>query len=455
MKKQKKLVIWKKVVSLMAALALIGSCMACGSKAPQETGEVKEPEAKAEETAPAEGTIELEFWLVGTEEDIHYKALPAVCEAFNDANPGIKVNCVVGGGSEDYHKKISLMADSNTLPDFFELEAGPGEGFLDGGVVTDITDYIQADAEWAAYKCVDGAYDNMLKLQNGKYVGVAVNASAAGWFFNKTMFAAQELEVPNTWDELLAAVKKFQKAGITPIAHGASDLWSVWGYFPMFDQYGIKSMAEDLKNGSTTWADCMVEPFTRIKELADAGAYPENTSAMTYAQALAAFTEGTSPILTTGSWEAGNFAAMEDEVDFRWGFTGMPNTEYEQNVGLKGVDWYVYAGSSLKESDEKLEAGMKFLKYLCSPEANQILLEHNFTFPAYECADVSSINMDDITKILYERLSDDASSVGYAFTYIDVNLENAHRNSISSVISGSITPKEAAQQMDDNYRLLQ
>ena len=38
-----------------------------------------------------------------------------------------------------YHKKISLMADTNSLPDFFELEAAPGEGFMEGGVVTDIT----------------------------------------------------------------------------------------------------------------------------------------------------------------------------------------------------------------------------------------------------------------------------------------------------------------------------
>lgn len=454
MKKMKRLRDRKRIIGLMAAMALLGSCMACGSKMPQETEKTENAEPEAGENNTAQGAIELEFWLVGTEEDIHYKALPAVCEAFNEANPGIKVNCVVGGASDDYHKKISLMADTNSLPDFFELEAAPGEGFMEGGVVTDITDYMQNDSEWSSYKCVDGAYDNMLKLQNGKYVGVAINASAAGWFFNKGMFEEKNLQVPDTWDELLDAVATFQDAGITPIAHGASDLWSVWGYFPMFDQYGIESMAEEIKDGSVTWADCMVGPFARIGELAAAGAYPQNTSAMTYAQALATFTDGTSPILTTGSWEAGNFAAMEDEVDFRWGFTGMPDTEFEQNVGLKGVDWYVYAGSSLKESDEKLEAGMKFLKYLCSPEANQILLEHHFTFPAYECADINSIDMDDITRTLYERLSDDAGSVGYAFTYIDGNLENAHRNSISGVISGSITPEEAARQMDDNYRLL-
>lgn len=449
----KKTAILKRVICVIAILALALTCFACGEKTPSQGDEP----SKSNDEQPNNGeTIELEFWLVGTEEDMHYKAIPAVVDQFNADNPGIKVNVVVGGGENDYNKKIALMADSNSLPDFFELGSVRAEGFLEGGVVTEITDYIDQDSEWSSYKVIEGAYDNMYKNQGGEHkVGVAINSSAAGWFFNKTMFEEQGLEIPQTWDELLTAVKKFKEAGITPIAHGASDLWSIWGYFPMYNQYGITELGADIKGGNKTFSETMIGPYNRVKELADAGAYPQNCSAMTYAQALAMFTEGESPIITTGSWEAPNFAAMEDEVVFGWGFTDMPDTNYEQNVGLKGVDWFVYAGSSLKQSDAKLEAGLKFLKYLCSPEANKILLENGFTFPAYEVADMESIEMDAITKSLYEKISDDTQMVDYASSYVDGNINDAMTNTVSSVISGDITPEEAVQQLDDSLKLLQ
>ena len=86
MKKMKRLRDRKRIIGLMAAMALLGSCMACGSKMPQETEKTENAEPEAGENNTAQGAIELEFWLVGTEEDIHYKALPAVCEATGPVN---------------------------------------------------------------------------------------------------------------------------------------------------------------------------------------------------------------------------------------------------------------------------------------------------------------------------------------------------------------------------------
>ena len=178
----KKTAILKRVICVIAILALALTCFACGEKTPSQGDEP----SKSNDEQPNNGeTIELEFWLVGTEEDMHYKAIPAVVDQFNADNPGIKVNVVVGGGENDYNKKIALMADSNSLPDFFELGSVRAEGFLEGGVVTEITDYIDQDSEWSSYKVIEGAYDNMYKNQGGEHkVGVAINSSAAGWFFN-------------------------------------------------------------------------------------------------------------------------------------------------------------------------------------------------------------------------------------------------------------------------------
>ena len=46
-------------------------------------------------------------------------------------------------------------------------------------------------------------------------------------------------------------------------------------------------------------------------------------------------------------------------------------------------------------------------------------------------------------------------TVDYASSYVDGNINDAMTNTVSSVISGAITPEEAVQQLDDSLKLLQ
>ena len=62
----KKTAILKRVICVIAILALALTCFACGEKTPSQGDEP----SKSNDEQPNNGeTIELEFWLVGTEED--------------------------------------------------------------------------------------------------------------------------------------------------------------------------------------------------------------------------------------------------------------------------------------------------------------------------------------------------------------------------------------------------
>ena len=63
--------------------------------------------------------------------------------------------------------------------------------------------------------------------------------------------------------------------------------------------------------------------------------------------------------------------------------------------------------------------------------------------------------MYSFSKSLYEKISDDTMTVDYASSYVDGNINDAMTNTVSSVISGAITPEEAVQQLDDSLKLLQ
>ena len=60
----------------------------------------------------------------------------------------------------------------------------------------------------------------------GAVNGVPFANNASGVLYNEELFAQQGVEVPTTWDELIAAAKTFQAAGITPFYGMLADAWT-------------------------------------------------------------------------------------------------------------------------------------------------------------------------------------------------------------------------------------
>ena len=59
---------------------------------------------------------------------------------------------------------------------------------------------------------------------DGKVYAYAPDAWVGGVFYNKALFADNNIAVPQTWADVLAAAKVFADKGITPISMGADEL---------------------------------------------------------------------------------------------------------------------------------------------------------------------------------------------------------------------------------------
>lgn len=429
---------------------------ACGAPGGNNTP-VASPEVGSEASSEAQSTtqeekVELELWVPGTQEDMHYKAFSAAADRFNEENENIRVTVVLGGATEEYNKKITMMGDTDSLPDFFETSDALVEGFGETGVLTEISNDIDSDQEWSSWDYATGAYDTQKQLQGGKVYGVPTVMDAQGFFFNKAILEEHGLSVPATWDEFTNMVKVLKDAGITPIAHGAGDPFSVWGYYGIFGRYGMEEKGAEIKAGTTTWKEAMIEPFQRIQELAEMGAYPEGTASTSYSQALEMFLAGDAAVMGTGAWDCPKIAEAGLDAAFSWGPT-FSDSSYDQKVGVKPVSYTLYAGSALGESDAKREAGIKFLKYICSPETSKLLIENELRYPAY-ITDISDLGLDALTVDIYEKIGDDYAPIGESYNYVDNKLVDTFWNSVTSIINQSITAEEAAQQLDDFYKLM-
>ncbi len=112
-------------------------------------------------------------------------------------------------------------------------------------------------------------------------------------FHNKKVLDKAGVKAPQTWDELLDAVKKLKAEGVTPIALGGGDRWPTLMWFEyLYDRIAGPGLFQKALGGDTkAWeSDDSKKALSMIRELVDAGAFGKNYDSVKY-------TNGASPAL--------------------------------------------------------------------------------------------------------------------------------------------------------------
>ena len=135
---------------------------------------------------------------------------------------------------------------------------------------------------------------------------------AFGWntvlYCNTELFAACDLEIPTTYDELLEVVKQFKEKEITPLMVGGSETWMFSLYYTELvsekeNTSIIKSLSE---NPLYFRRDGFVDAATKFKQLIDLEPWQEDFENTVAADAVYEFTKGNAAMLLSGSWVSTN-----------------------------------------------------------------------------------------------------------------------------------------------------
>lgn len=109
----------------------------------------------------------------------------------------------------------------------YQLEAA---SYLARGALSDLSDMPEARK---IAPSVQALVDQFASYRGQTNV-LPYSVAAAGVIYNKELFAKHDVDVPQTWDELIAACKKFQRAGVVPIYFTFLDGWTllqgIWDY---------------------------------------------------------------------------------------------------------------------------------------------------------------------------------------------------------------------------------
>lgn len=301
---------------------------------------------------------------------------------------------------EQYKTKLPTLMTQNEAGDiFFAWAAGWLEPYAESGRVYALNDVLEADPEWG-----ERFYDGVLQpvTYDEKIYAVPSTQTVCTVYYNKEIFAQNNLEVPTTWDEFMNVSKTLIDNGVAPIAMGGQDSWVV-GYNMLLLAGGVggSDLYNEICAGTTTWDDeRFVETGKTFQELSDMGAFNSGYLGVGYNEGRELFLNGTAAMYPMGSWDTSavldGFGGDTEKI----GVFFLPGKNAENdNVTVGQVD-KIYA---ISENCENKEAACAFLKTLTDPEVQGQLIEKTGALPVAD-ATVAEENVDALTQEILAEL---------------------------------------------------
>lgn len=365
-----------------------------------------------------------------------------ILKDFEKANPNIKVQ-LSGEPTAQHLQKLTIAAQSNTLPDIFWVYATTASSLNKDGKLLDLTSMIADLGIKDKF-----AESSLTNFSDGKtQFGLPYQGLLTGYYYNKKILSDNGLQPPTTFDDLLKVAKTLSAKGITTISQGSSQSsFSVWAFLTDLDRFGYENVYKDILTGAKSYDN---EDFLRlyghIKELADAGAFATNTSTQTYQQAVDAFANGDAAMLDSGIWSSSYLQKSKVASDI--GFWVGPT--YADGVGDQKIVMNVpsapFAVSAKVASDPaRLAAVKKFFEFYYSDAAQQVLVDNGQPpVTTYEP------QVDTTANSVFATVLDAAKGLKSPSAQPDLvvpeTVASAMYDSIYGVIQKQLSPKQALE----------
>lgn len=247
--------------------------------------------------------------------------------------------------------------------------------FMERGALSDLSDMPEAGRILPPVQALVDQY----ATYPGRTSVLPYSVMAASVIYNKEMFAAQGLAVPQTWDEFTTVCDTLTTAGTTPFYATFAEPWAVaQGWFDytvggMIDVAAFFAKMNELgtqvgPNSPVSFEKDFAEPASRMKMLASK--YTNRDAASrSYGDGNLAFSQGAAAMYLQGPWAFGEIA--KSAPDLQLGTFPMPMTDdpkdREVRVNIDLAAW-------IPEDSQHKEAARAFLQYLFRQE---IMNEYN------------------------------------------------------------------------------
>ncbi len=373
-----------------------------------------------------------------------------IVQAFNEKYDGKYKIEFEASDKEAHSKNMKLEASDGTLPQIFWLDASEAPEYSDSGILLDLTDFLNANAE---IKDALGGMETAFQDDNGQY-GLPHQCNVQGIFYNKELFDQANVEYPTndtTYEEFIEMIGKLKESGVTPLSIGSKNSsYAMWEFNESLARYGWEENINGILDGEKKFNNPdLTACFEKLQGIAEAGAFPENMATIEYFDAKQLFDEGKAAMFGTGQWDCAEFDEnIGENIGFWWGpkFT---DSSYEQDIAMKVPSAPIVVNAQVADNDAMKEAVYEFLKFYYGEEAAEISYEGSI-FPATNYTDVSATESQYSMNAMLEALGTGwVTPQSAPDLTVTSAVQEALYNSMFGVMQGTYEPSEALDKMDE------
>ena len=330
--------------------------------------------AEADTAAPAEGD-DVTLRVLVHQNPPMVEFMEGFNEQFEADNPNITIDMSVVN-AEDLNTTnqtrltandidvttISVSGFANPVQPYMTgVEPPAWQTLIEGGLLMDLTDQPFV-ANYDPTAIADGgSFD-------GKVYGLPLGrVSYSGMFVNLDLLAEVGVEVPTTWDELVAACDAVKAGGYQCMTAGGADGWPIFvGAYGLLgamypDQEGL---VEGLWTGELAWDDEQGQELFRRYQVYATEMLEDGVTGLAHDAAIVRYAAGDVAFAPTGVWQA---PALEGaEPGFDWTYIPFPGSDDAADnqylFGKYDQSWAVAADTPHPE------AAMAYLAAFSEPE---------------------------------------------------------------------------------------
>lgn len=245
---------------------------------------------------------------------------------------------------------IDIFGFANAAQSYMKNVTPPNwQSLIDAGLLMDLTDQEFVKNYDAATNKDACTYKDKVYCTNLGRV------SYSGIYYNKDLFTANNVKVPTTWSELVAACETFKSANIPCMTAGGKDGWPIFvgAYGLLGAEYPDQAaLVEGLWNGTIKWNDAKALDMWKKMQIYARDMMESGASGIAGDAAPGRFASGAVAMFPGGTWYAPAIEAAQPA--FEWGYIPFPGSDNPDDnkylFGKYDQGWAVAANSANKDA---------------------------------------------------------------------------------------------------------
>ncbi|MGG5257673.1 ABC transporter substrate-binding protein [Phycicoccus avicenniae] len=324
-------------------------------------------------------------------------AYDKIFDVYEKAHPGVTVDFKPFKATE-YNKILATGLAGSDGPDVPQVRSyGQLQGTVASGSLVPLDDVVDLSS-WD-----ENVVASAKGKEDGKIYSVPLARQATVLFYDKKLFSDNGIQPPTTWDQFIAANETFLEKGITPLAVGAKDDWTL----PIVHEVlgGARFGGTDFQKAVTSGQKDFTDPdfVASVEVLKQLEKYmPKSVTGVAVTDAMTLFTSGKAAMYPGGSYDLATLQKGNPEMEI--GVmqvpppTGAPAGATATTAGWADGNFAVNSKSPNKA------AATELVKWMATPEFGQLVAD--------EVKQISAVPGVTYSDPVLKQVSDDYDKTG-------------------------------------------